>query len=135
MLAKIEGRTSKSLGMGLPKYRRDRLDKIHYHPPLPCVHVHDSSCSLNSRLGKVHVSLRPSTHVHMLCLECICVCRTLSFGVNKQISNSHLTGSWLLEQKAMERAVMSPGVIGVSDLLEDELGVLVLIVSLFNGWS
>ena len=71
----------------------------------------------------------------MLCLECICVCRTLSFGVNKQISISHLTGSWLLERKAMERAVMSPGVIGVSDLLEDELGVLVLIVSLFNGWS
>ena len=30
---------------------------------------------------------------------------------------------------------MSPGVIGVSDLLEDELGVLVPIVSLFNGWS
>ena len=125
MLAKIQGRTSKSLGMGLSKYRCDGLDKIHYHPPLPCVHVHDSSCSLNSRLGMVHVSWHPSTHVHMLCLECTCVCRILSFGVNKQISNSHLTGSWLLERRAMERAVMSPGVIGVSELLEDELCVLV----------
>ena len=67
---------------------------------------------LAPRLGKVHV-------------ECTCVCRTSSFGVNKQTSNSHLTGSWSLERKAMERAVMSPGVIGVSDLLEDELGVLV----------
>ena len=48
MLAKI---ASKSLGISLQKYRRDRLHKIYYHPPLPCVHVvHDSSCSLNGWL-------------------------------------------------------------------------------------
>ena len=48
MLAKI---ALKSLGISLQKYRRDRLHKIYYHPPLPCVHVvHDSSCSLNGWL-------------------------------------------------------------------------------------
>ena len=33
----------------------------------------------------------------------------------------------------MERAVMSPGMIDFSDLLEDALGALVPIVSVFNG--